>query len=90
MSKGHRRSKQYQIHVIVERCKGCGFCIEFCPQHVVCKSTQTNSKGYHIVSMDNSNKCTGCNICSMVCPDFAISVVSIEEEVEKEAKVERV
>jgi len=40
--------------------------------------------------MDNTNNCTGCNICSMVCPDFAISIVSIEEEVGKEEKVERV
>ena len=90
MSKDTRRSKHYQVHVIVERCKECGFCIEFCPQHVLCKSTQTNSKGYHIVCMDNSNKCTGCNICSMVCPDFALNVVSTEEEAEKEAKVEHV
>ncbi len=90
MSKGGIRSKHYQIHVIADRCKECGFCIEFCPQHTLCKSTETNSKGYHVVCMDNGDKCTGCNICSMVCPDFAINVVSIEGEVEKETKVEHV
>ena len=90
MTIGNRRSKHYQIHVMVERCKECGFCIEFCPQHILYKSTETNSKGYHTVYIDNANKCTGCNICSMVCPEFAISVVSIEEEAEKEAKVEHV
>ena len=76
--------------MMVDRCKECGFCIEFCPQHVLSKSTETNSKGYYIVCIDNSDKCTGCDICSMVCPDFAISVVPIEEEVKKEAKVEHV
>ena len=90
MGEGNRRSKHYQIHVIADRCKECGFCIEFCPQHILRKSTETNSKGYHIVCIDNSDKCTGCNICSMICPDFAISVVPIEEEVKEEAKVEHV
>jgi len=81
--------------VIVDRCKECGLCIEFCPQHALSKSTQTNSKGYHPVCIDSNHKCAGdgpfrCNNCSMVCPDFAISVVPIGEEVEKEAKVEYV
>jgi len=76
--------------VIVDRCKGCGFCIEFCPQHILSKSTEINSKGYYTVCIDDTSKCTGCNICSMVCPDFAISVVSTGKKPEKEAEVVRV
>ncbi len=90
MTKGNIRSRHYQVHVMAERCKGCGFCIEFCPQHGLSKSTEINSKGYHIVRIDDADKCTGCNICSMVCPDFAISVVSTEKKPEKEAEVGRV
>ena len=86
MSKGNIRSKYSQVHVIVERCKGCGFCIEFCPQHLLYQPIETSSKGYHTVGINNSDKCTGCDICSMVCPDFAISVISIEEAPEKKRR----
>ncbi len=79
MSKGRIVTRLYQINVEAERCKGCGFCIEFCPRHILCKSAEINSNGYHTVCVDNNGKCSGCNICSMICPDFAISVVAIEE-----------
>jgi len=87
MNKGTIKSRHSQVKLIVERCKGCGFCIEFCPQHILYQSTEINSKGYHIISMNNSDRCTGCDICSMLCPEFAITVVSIKEEPEKKAGV---
>ena len=73
-----------QVNVIAERCKGCGFCVEFCPEHILYMSTEMNSKGYYIADIGDNDKCTGCDICSMVCPEFAISVVSIEEEPDEE------
>ena len=82
MREGSMKLGRSQINLIAERCKGCGFCIEFCPQHVLYQSTEINSKGYHTVSINNSGKCTGCDICSMVCPEFAISVIPVEEEAE--------
>ena len=36
-----------QVAITVERCKGCGFCVEFCPTHVLALSSAFNSKGYH-------------------------------------------
>jgi len=83
LAKGSVRSRHSQVNVIAERCKGCSFCIEFCPEHVLYKSTEINSKGYHIVDVADNDKCDGCNTCSMICPDFAISAVSAEEEPEK-------
>jgi len=76
MSEGNIRSRRSRVEVIADRCKGCSFCIEFCPQHILRQSNEINSKGYHIVSIDDNDKCTGCNICGMVCPEFAINVVS--------------
>jgi len=90
LSKGNKKSKQYQVQVIAERCKGCGFCIEFCPQNALSKSAGMNSKVYHNVDAGNANTCTGCDMCSMVCPDFAISVMPIKEKPDKEAEVARV
>jgi len=35
------------VAINVERCKGCSFCVEFCPTHVLALSSAFNSKGYH-------------------------------------------
>ena len=35
------------VHVIEERCKGCGFCVEFCPLAVLGEASHFNAKGYH-------------------------------------------
>jgi len=66
--------------VTTERCKGCRFCIEFCPQHILYETEETNSRGYHIVHMDDDGKCIGCEMCSMVCPEFAIHVITADDE----------
>ena len=60
------------VAITVERCKGCGFCVEFCPTHVLALSSAFNSKGYHAPHVVHSEKCSGCDLCGMYCPDFAI------------------
>src|SRR5437588_12934813 len=65
MAKGH-------VYIVVERCKACGFCVEFCPTHVLALSSAFNSKGYHPPHVINPEKCSGCDLCGMYCPDFAI------------------
>jgi 2-oxoglutarate ferredoxin oxidoreductase subunit delta len=60
------------VEIVVERCKACGFCVEFCPTHVLALSSAFNSKGYHTPYMTHPEKCSGCDLCGMYCPDFAI------------------
>ena len=60
------------VQITVERCKACGFCVEFCPTHVLALSSAFNAKGYHTPYMVNPDKCSGCDLCGMYCPDFAI------------------
>jgi 2-oxoglutarate ferredoxin oxidoreductase subunit delta len=60
------------VQIVVERCKACGFCVEFCPTHVLELSSAFNAKGYHPPYMVNPEKCSGCDLCGMYCPDFAI------------------
>jgi len=79
LAKGKLKLENKEVIILAERCKECGFCIEFCPQHVLYESTEINSKGYHPIYLSDSTKCTKCDICGMICPDFAISVVDIEE-----------
>ncbi len=61
-----------RVFVSVERCKGCGFCVEFCPTKVLELSPAFNRKGYHVPNVVNAEKCSGCDLCGMFCPDFAI------------------
>ena len=63
-----------QVYVIPGRCKGCKFCIEFCPKDVLIESSRMNAKGYHypIVAEGQGEACVNCGFCEMVCPEFAI------------------
>ncbi len=63
------------VNVIDDRCKGCGFCVEFCPRNVLAISERMNAKGYHPPEVIDDVGCTNCGLCSLLCPDFAIYVV---------------
>jgi 2-oxoglutarate ferredoxin oxidoreductase subunit delta len=74
------------VKIVVERCKACGFCVEFCPTKALALSQAFNSKGYHPPHMVNPEKCSGCDLCGMYCPDFAIFGYKVgEKSVQKEA-----
>ena len=73
------------IVVIEDRCKGCGFCVEFCPQDVLELSEKYNLKGYHPPYMEHPENCVDCGFCRMICPEFAIFSVAVEEEAEEVA-----
>lgn len=60
------------VVITAERCKGCGFCVEFCPTTALQLSEQYNAKGYHSPFLISEDLCNGCNICGLMCPDFAI------------------
>jgi 2-oxoglutarate ferredoxin oxidoreductase subunit delta len=67
------------VYVNVERCKGCAFCVEFCPTKVLALSSAFNSRGYHPPHVIAAEKCSGCDLCGMYCPDFAIFGWKISE-----------
>jgi 2-oxoglutarate ferredoxin oxidoreductase subunit delta len=69
-----------QVEILKDRCKGCRFCIEFCPRQVLEESTEFNSKGYHPVYTTNPDDCVNCGLCELICPEFAIRVTLLEEE----------
>lgn len=51
-----------------EECKGCGLCIEDCPEKVLKFHEKFNSKGYHYAFYVGEG-CTGCGICFYACPE---------------------
>ena len=60
------------IFVLNEVCKGCSFCIDFCPPKCLSFSREYNRKGYHYPVLATPETCTGCDLCGLYCPDFAI------------------
>ncbi len=75
-----KRTSRYRVGVLRERCKGCGFCIEFCPRKVLRESSDFNTKGYHPACAEVQDNCTDCGLCELICPEFAIDVVPLEKE----------
>jgi len=67
-----KKEPRGQVFITAERCKGCGFCIDFCPTKVLAFSDKYNSKGYHYPEVIAPEACFGCDLCGMYCPDFAI------------------
>ena len=66
-AKATKKKEPATIAIRADRCKGCEFCVMFCPKHVL------QMEGVLPVVIDAA-ECTRCLICESVCPDFAITV----------------
>jgi 2-oxoglutarate ferredoxin oxidoreductase subunit delta len=69
-----------EVVIIGDRCKGCGFCVEYCPKDVLVMSEEFNIKGYHPPKVVKNGECVNCNLCEMICPDYAIYSKEMEDE----------
>ena len=64
--------ERIQIKVDLEKCTGCGTCVDMCPMEV-----------YEIVVIDGKRKaspvnqidCIGCRNCELACPEGAIEII---------------
>jgi len=60
-----------------DRCKGCYFCVKFCPRELIVISEEHNKQGYFPAEFieEKEGECTGCKTCAIMCPDTAIEVL---------------
>ena len=63
---------QGRVHILTERCKGCGHCVRNCPNDVLQLSKEHNDDGYHYPQVKNPEACINCGFCELICPEFAI------------------
>jgi 2-oxoglutarate ferredoxin oxidoreductase subunit delta len=68
------------IVIDIEKCKGCGLCVEVCPQKVIELGNNVNTKGYFYADIIKED-CTVCENCVMVCPDTVITLYKAKLEV---------
>lgn len=66
--------KRGKITIDVKRCKGCEYCIIYCPKKCISLSPDINMKGVRYAVFTNPDACIACNICAVVCPDVCIHV----------------
>lgn len=55
-------------------CKGCGFCVKYCPRQILETGEAVNAAGYLYAVQIDQAACTGCGTCAAMCPDAAINV----------------
>jgi len=56
------------IVVFEKWCKGCGICVEFCPQGALMLDEATQK-----AKLAKPSDCVSCGVCELRCPDFAIT-----------------
>ncbi|TET65605.1 4Fe-4S dicluster domain-containing protein [Candidatus Bathyarchaeota archaeon] len=80
-----KRKKLAEVEwkVIEDFCKGCNFCIEFCPVNALEESEKLNAKGVHPPKLKSEDACIGCGLCETICPDFAIHLDKKESDEEQ-------
>ena len=63
-----------RIEINTELCKGCLYCVAFCPKHILAQGEELNSKGYLYAVNTAPEECVGCATCGQMCPECAITV----------------
>ena len=67
------------IRINERLCKDCGYCIKFCPKHVLEKSGERNRRGFFYPVPTAPENCISCGICALMCPEGAIELPPKEE-----------
>lgn len=47
------------IRIDPERCKGCSWCMEYCPSHAITLSSRLNLKGYFVADFEEKKRLHG-------------------------------
>ena len=68
------------IDLNVPLCKGCSFCVKFCPKGILELGKNRSERGFFYPHLTDEEKCISCGICATVCPEGAIELSKKEAE----------
>jgi 2-oxoglutarate ferredoxin oxidoreductase subunit beta len=69
-----------EVVIDERRCRGCGYCVQFCPNHCLeISSEHINKQGYFMPVVVKEDLCSRCGACAWMCPHWAIEVYSRNE-----------
>ncbi len=63
-----------KVDVDKTKCKGCQYCLIYCPKHCFKMSEDVNRHGVHYAEFIGKAECISCGLCAAVCPDICITV----------------
>ncbi len=75
--------KRFKVEINERLCKGCYFCVRFCPMGVFVRSDVIGELGYDLAKVQFREKCNGCKACLLFCPDLAVAVEEEKEGAKK-------
>ena len=67
------------IEINEELCKGCGYCVEFCPRACITIGDKFNTQGFLVAQFTQPENCNACQVCAWMCPDYAIEVYKYQQ-----------
>ena len=70
---------KYKLDINKEKCKGCFYCVKFCPVQKIVPVEQINEMGYTVVEAREDVNCIGCCNCVLMCSQQCIKLTQEEE-----------
>ncbi|MFP4029039.1 MAG: ferredoxin family protein [Candidatus Brocadiia bacterium] len=77
--------KEFDVKVLREYCKGCGLCVEVCPEGKLEIDPNPNDQGRQSAVVLEEVHCTGCSRCATICPDAAIEIYRLVTTTKEES-----
>ncbi len=74
MTSPRRKVRRYTVKIKKDSCKGCSYCVAFCPTGHLTLSDQLNKRGVTYALVKEGTVCTGCGSCFFMCPECCIEV----------------
>ncbi len=72
------QASKFRLEVDEDLCKGCMYCVEFCPVGALEASNEVSGRGFALPRMKEGTSgmegCMGCGFCTLICPDLALTV----------------
>ncbi|MFC2014236.1 4Fe-4S dicluster domain-containing protein [Chloroflexota bacterium] len=64
-----------EVIINEKRCRGCGYCVQFCPRECLkIYSNKISRFGYTMPMLISPEQCNTCGFCAQMCPHWAVEV----------------